>query len=108
MNTEQVGILLVSTLNTTNNETVRTISNPNIGRLRVYIIEYCELSTRLSLLSHLKHNKGSNLLYKSTYVHNFCLLRDVFTVVGTDHHTDEMTTTRIYLHTVDIFYKTGV
>ena len=31
MNTEQVGVLLVSTLNTTNNETVKTISNPNIG-----------------------------------------------------------------------------
>ena len=31
MNTEQVGILLVSTLNSTNNETVKTINNPNIG-----------------------------------------------------------------------------
>ena len=31
MNTEQVGVLLVFTLNTTNNETVKTISNPNIG-----------------------------------------------------------------------------
>ena len=31
MNTEQVGILLVSTLNTSNNETVKTISNQNIG-----------------------------------------------------------------------------
>ena len=35
MNTEQVGVLLVSTLNTTNNETIRTISNPNIGELFV-------------------------------------------------------------------------
>ena len=33
MNTEQVGVLLVSTLNTTNNETVKTISNQNIGTL---------------------------------------------------------------------------
>ena len=31
MNTEQVGILLVSTLNTTNNETVKTFNNSNIG-----------------------------------------------------------------------------
>ena len=31
MNTEQVGILVISTLNTSNNETVKTISNPNIG-----------------------------------------------------------------------------
>ena len=45
MNTEQVGILLVSTLNTTNNETVRTISNPNIGKLHVhiYILHICYL-----------------------------------------------------------------
>ena len=90
MNTEQVGILLVSTLNTTNNETVRTISNPNIGRLYVYIIKYCELLTRLSLLSHLKHN----LFYKSI---KFCLLMDVPTVIDTDHHTDEMTSTKISL-----------
>ena len=33
MNTEQVGVLLVSTLNTSNNETVKTISNQNIGGL---------------------------------------------------------------------------
>ena len=31
MNTEQVGILLVSTLNITNNETVKTFNNSNIG-----------------------------------------------------------------------------
>ena len=42
MNTEQVGILLVSTLNTTNNETVKTISNPNIGKhlsVRFFVLE---------------------------------------------------------------------
>ena len=33
MNTEQVGILLVSTINTTTNQTVRTISNTNLGML---------------------------------------------------------------------------
>ena len=37
MNTELVGILLVSTLNTTNNETVRQINNQNIGMLVVYL-----------------------------------------------------------------------
>ena len=37
MNTEQVGILLVSTLNTTNNENVRQIKNQNIGMLVVYL-----------------------------------------------------------------------
>ena len=37
MNTEQVGILLASTLNTTNNETVRQIKNQNIGMLVVYL-----------------------------------------------------------------------
>ena len=31
MNTEQVGILLVSTLNTTNNEIFKVIGNQNIG-----------------------------------------------------------------------------
>ena len=35
MNTEQVGVLLVSTLNTSNNETIKTISNPNIGEVFV-------------------------------------------------------------------------
>ena len=38
MNTEQVGVLLVSTLNTTNNETVKTISNQNIG---MYVERMC-------------------------------------------------------------------
>ena len=33
INTEQVGILLVSTINNTTNQTVRTISNTNIGML---------------------------------------------------------------------------
>ena len=37
MNTEQVGILLVSTLNISNNETVRQINNQNIGMLVAYL-----------------------------------------------------------------------
>ena len=37
INTEQVGVLLVSTLNTTTNNTVRKISNQNIGTLVTYL-----------------------------------------------------------------------
>ena len=38
MNTEQVGVLLVSTLNISNNETIKTISNPNIGEVNLCVI----------------------------------------------------------------------
>ena len=44
MNTEQVGILLVSTLNISNNETVRQINNQNIGMLVAYLY-YISLGT---------------------------------------------------------------
>ena len=37
----RIYVLLVSTLNVTRNETVRTISNPNIGRLHVYHDSMC-------------------------------------------------------------------
>ena len=47
MNSEQLGVLLVSTINTTNNDTARMISNPNIGKLYLY-------SIMLSLLDILK------------------------------------------------------
>ena len=50
MNTEQVGVLLVSTINTTSNETVKTISNPNIGKLCTqvchYICAHCVYETK--------------------------------------------------------------
>ena len=37
MNTEQVGILLAFTLNTTANNTVRRINNENLGMLVAYL-----------------------------------------------------------------------
>ena len=61
LNTEQTGVLLVSTLNTTTNETVRMISNPNIGRT-INII-----NLRI-LCSYLYQNRS---LRMCTYIHTY-------------------------------------
>ena len=53
MNTEQVGILLVSTLNTTNNETVKQINNQNIGMLIVYLYYIYEVFIVCTYICHI-------------------------------------------------------
>ena len=53
MNTEQVGVLLVSTLNTTSNETVKTIRNQNIGTVRFLNIAMCSITSDAQRCSYI-------------------------------------------------------
>ena len=58
MNTEQVGVLLVSTLNSTSTEIIKTISNPNLG---TYVRK---LHVRILFLSvaHIRRTQGKVIL----------------------------------------------
>ena len=68
MNTERVGILLVSTLNTNNNETVKQINNQNIGMLVAYLYYIHNVFIVCTYINILTYNKSSRLMYACTYL----------------------------------------
>ena len=68
MNTERVGILLVSTLNTNNNETVKQIKNQNIGMLVAYLYYIQNVFIVCTYINILPYNKSSRLMYACTYL----------------------------------------